>query len=282
MTHPEAPTPILLGVVGSRAYGLDTPESDSDLAGIFAAPTDRVLGLDGPGAVQESIVQHDPDRTLHEVGKFCGLALKGNPTVSELLWLNSYETLLPAGQLLVGLRKRFLGQKAIRAAYTGYAIQQARRLVQRSSEGRVGFDPDLAKRTAKHGRHCHRLLLQAEGLLRTGSLVVDVSEHREKIFAAGHVAETDPQEFYRLFETKVAEIDAIESALPMEPDRAAIDAALVILRRGQERPNMLAQVYAYLVGERYHAQGATSAAADALIFEIEEEASLRSSSHGVV
>lgn len=233
MTHPEVPTPILLGVVGSRAYGLAGPDSDYDRAGIFMAPTDKILGLDGPGAVQESIVQHDPDRTLHEVGKFCGLALKGNPTVSELLWLPEYEIITPAGQLLVGLRKYFQGQKAIRAAYTGYAIQQARRLVQRSGEGRVGFDPDLAKRTAKHGRHCHRLLLQAEGLLRTGELVVDVSDHRDEIFASGELAERDPKGFYSLFEAKVADIDAIESSLPMEPQRDVVDAALVALRRDE-------------------------------------------------
>ena len=36
---------ILEGVVGSTAYGLNTPESDIDTAGIFVAPLEEVLGL---------------------------------------------------------------------------------------------------------------------------------------------------------------------------------------------------------------------------------------------
>jgi predicted nucleotidyltransferase len=36
---------ILSGIVGSTAYGLDTPESDVDRAGIFAVDTEELFGL---------------------------------------------------------------------------------------------------------------------------------------------------------------------------------------------------------------------------------------------
>ncbi|MEM7095550.1 MAG: hypothetical protein AAF567_21285 [Actinomycetota bacterium] len=84
------------------------------------------------------------------------------------------EVLDPRIEPLVAIRSRLLGQRTVRASYTGYAVAQARRLANRQAEGRKGFNSDLAKRTAKHARHCFRLMLQAEQLLRTGEVTVDV------------------------------------------------------------------------------------------------------------
>jgi len=78
---------LLAGVVGSTAYGLDGPDSDVDRLGVFAAPTIAFHGLTRP---RESDVTTAPDQTLHEAGKFCRLALGGNPTVGELMWLKHY------------------------------------------------------------------------------------------------------------------------------------------------------------------------------------------------
>ena len=77
-------TVLLSGVVGSTAYGLDTPDSDTDRLGIFAAPTVAFHGLHKP---QESHVTTSPDATFHEAAKWVRLALGGNPTVTELVWL---------------------------------------------------------------------------------------------------------------------------------------------------------------------------------------------------
>src|SRR5437868_11290114 len=62
-----SPNVILLGVVGSTAYGLDTESSDKDYLGIYQAPTRMLLGLREPAG---TYVEHQPDdRTLHELGK---------------------------------------------------------------------------------------------------------------------------------------------------------------------------------------------------------------------
>ena len=43
---PDTPPNVLLsGIVGSTAYGLDTKDSDVDRLGVFAAPTEKLLGL---------------------------------------------------------------------------------------------------------------------------------------------------------------------------------------------------------------------------------------------
>ena len=85
------PNVLLSGIVGSTAYGLATEDSDVDRLGVFAAPTERLVGLHPP---QPSVVSSKPDATFHEAGKFAALALKVNPTITELMWLpdDLYET----------------------------------------------------------------------------------------------------------------------------------------------------------------------------------------------
>ncbi len=76
----------MAGIVGSTAYGLAGPGSDVDRLGMFAVRTETLHGLHPP---TESVVAVNPDRTLHEVRKYARLALGGNPTVSELMWLDA-------------------------------------------------------------------------------------------------------------------------------------------------------------------------------------------------
>ncbi|MYW01661.1 nucleotidyltransferase domain-containing protein [Streptomyces sp. SID3343] len=221
---------LLLGVVGSTAYGLATAESDEDLLGVYLAESRDVLGLDGASVVSGSEVTTKPDRTMHELGKYCVLALKCNPTVTELLWLPEYRVETEAGRRLRAMRGSFLSTEYVRSAYGGYALQQAKRLLGRHESGKQGFSADTAKRTAKHGRHCLRLLLQAQQLLRTGELVLDVRDRREELFAAGELAATDPAAFAALFEREKSALDVIESVLPERADRGAVNDLVVELR----------------------------------------------------
>ena len=224
-------TVLLRGIVGSTAYGLAHADSDQDRLGTYAAPTRAVLGLAGHQEVTRSQVTHEPDQSLHEVGKFAALAAKSNPTVTELLWLDSYEVHTPSGQALIDIRTAFLTTPDVRGAYGGYALQQAHRLQQRSETGAVGFSSNIAKRTAKHGRHCLRLLRQGQHLLATGELMVNVAHLREELFAAGELATTDPDGFHELFRREMATFDSIKSELPDTVATAVIDDVLVQIRR---------------------------------------------------
>lgn len=226
---------LLSGVVGSTAYGLATADSDEDTLGVFLTDTRDVLGLGGAGAVTASKVTTYPDSTMHELGKYCVLALKCNPTVTELLWLPEYRVETDAGLRLRALRSTFLSTPYVRSAYGGYAMHQAKRLLGRHEAGKDGFSSDLAKRTAKHGRHCLRLLVQAQHLLRTGELVIDVSERREELFAVGRLAADDPAAFAARFERELAALDAIDSVLPEQPDRDAVNDLVVELRLAELR-----------------------------------------------
>lgn len=74
---------ILRVVIGSRAYGLDEPGSDTDRRGIYLAPADRLWSLFG---VPEQVENDATQECYWELQKFLVMALKANPNVLECLW----------------------------------------------------------------------------------------------------------------------------------------------------------------------------------------------------
>ncbi len=211
---------LLEGIVGSQAYGLATPESDEDILGIFLLPAERFLGVGIPNEKQLTAHDTEPDFTYHELGKFCRLALGGNPTVLEFLWLSGYTKSEHAGQCLVANREKFLSNK-VRASFGGYAKQQALRLQERGN-----FASDLKKRYSKHARHCFRLMRQGAHLLQTGEMRLKV-EDRDEIFAVG---ELPPEKLIALFNEEYEAFHAIPSVLPDEPDYEGIEKLVRNLR----------------------------------------------------
>lgn len=210
---------LLSGIVGSTAYGLAGPDSDVDRLGIYAAPMFTILGLRTP---EQSIVQTGPDITLHEVGKFCHLALNCNPTVMELLWLPDelYEKRTVFGEELIRRRYAFLSAQRVRAAYLGYATQQFTRL---SKRGDGSFSADLRKRTAKHARHLARLLHQGSYLWHTGHLEIRLEHPQMFIDFGEQVAAGDLTVATKLIGQTEDFFDGSPTVLPKEPDRRGID-----------------------------------------------------------
>lgn len=229
MTTDELKSPpnvLLSGIVGSTAYGLATEDSDVDRLGVFAARTEQLLGLH---PVQQSVVSCKPDATFHEAGKFAALALKVNPTITELMWLpdDLYEVRTELGDDLRNMRHCFLSRKAVRNAYLGYATQQFRRLENR---GDGSFSADTRKRTAKHARHLLRLLAQGTTLHVSGVLTVrlqdpDLYRHFGEQVAAGNIDLARE----RLARAEI-QFDA-PSALAEKPVEEAVEAWLQKVRR---------------------------------------------------
>lgn len=199
----------LIATTGSRAYGLNHANSDLDQMGVFIAPTTEIAGLDW-NKYSESWTNTSPDGddlTLHEVGKYLRLTLKGNPTLVELLFMDEYTKLTNTGKHILRYRDALLSEPAIRSSYFGYAISQLIRV----REAKGDFKPKMA-------RHTLRIARQGKELLETGNCTVKVS---------------DPQEYFDLTEmphpdivtTLQEAVDAIQSAetiLPKEPNRDTI------------------------------------------------------------
>lgn len=121
---------ILLVRHGSRAYGTNTPESDTDIKGVCIAPVDNYLGLEAPFEQAEfKSEEHNTEGVVYELRKFLRLAAECNPNIIEILFVSDEDVLFitPLGQMLRDNRDMFLSKRA-RHTFAGYAQSQLKRI----------------------------------------------------------------------------------------------------------------------------------------------------------
>lgn len=216
---------ILSSRLGSWAYGLNTESSDTDVIGVYIDPPERFLGLHPPTEKQLTVdaTSDDYDYAYHELGKYCRLAAKSNPTVTEVMWADEYIVKTTAGQMLVDNRQLFLSQRA-RSSFGGYVKHQAELLQRRQGD----FGSDMKKRYSKNARHLWRLFREGRELLETGTMRLRVTpEEREEIFAVG---ELPWEELAKLYLSEDEKFQNVKSDLPLEPDEDAINELLLEIR----------------------------------------------------
>jgi hypothetical protein len=225
-------TVLLQGVVGSHAYGLAGPDSDVDVLGMYAAPTVVFHGLNPPTGKQATTQTTDPDVTIHEAGKFARLLLGGNPTVTELLWLEGYTVHTELGERLIQLRDRVMCGKRVADAYLGYAVQQFTRLKNR------GRFPDVpASRIEKHARHMLRLVDQGTHLWVTGQLVLRIQDPERVFSFAERVAAGDTEAAEWVIRRARETFDNVPTVLPAAPDTDAVQQWLLDVRAAHYTPD---------------------------------------------
>ncbi|MCY1145129.1 nucleotidyltransferase domain-containing protein [Actinoplanes sp. Pm04-4] len=210
---------ILGVVVGSRAYGLDGPDSDHDRRGVYAAPTRAFWSLDKPPTHFDGPL---PEQFTWEIERFCTLALQANPTVLEVLWSPIVETLTDDGRALLSVRQAFLSRK-VAATYGEYARDQLNRVsARRERTGETNW---------KQAMHMIRLLLAGAHVLRTGDVLVDVRSLRPRLLEvkSGAVPWNSVVAWAAELQDDLA--SARESTgLPEAPDRRAVDQLLFGVR----------------------------------------------------
>jgi uncharacterized protein len=158
-------------IIGSRAYGLDDANSDTDRRGIYLPPANLHWAMYG---VPEQIENKANEECYWELQKFLVLALKANPNVLECLYSPLVETCSPIAAELLELRSIFLSQ-LIYQTYNSYVLSQFKKMEQ-----------DLRNHGAvrpKHAMHLIRLLLSGITILREGFVPVRVEEYREALLA---------------------------------------------------------------------------------------------------
>ena len=153
-------------VIGSRAYGLDNDESDTDRRGIYLAPAELQWSLFG---APEQFEDNASQSCYWELQKFIIMALRANPNILECLYSPLVEKVTPLGEELLALRKQFLSQMIFQT-FNGYAMSQFRKMEQDlRNHGQVKL---------KHAMHLLRLLLTGAATLREGRIPVRVEAHR--------------------------------------------------------------------------------------------------------
>ncbi|MFB3891976.1 MAG: DNA polymerase beta superfamily protein [Phycisphaerae bacterium] len=207
-------------IVGSRAYGLATADSDVDRRGVYLPPADMQWSLFG---VPEQLEDQQADECYWELQKCLVLALKANPNVLEVLSSPIVEHVTPLGQELLDLRPAFLS-KLVYQTYNGYVMSQFKKLQQDvRARGQIKW---------KHAMHLMRLLLSGITILKEHTVPVRVTEHRDRLIAIrdGRVP-WDEVNAWRLALHGEFEAAYAATTLPDRPDYAAANALLIKARR---------------------------------------------------
>jgi hypothetical protein len=238
---------ILRGLVGSTVHGLANPGTDDrDEMGVCIEPPEYVLGLrrfehcvartqpeglpSGPG---------DLDLTVYGLRKFCGLAVKGSPTVSLLFFVRGDDVLerTAVGDELQGLAPAFLSRRTARA-FLGYVDSQARSLRGERQASRTRERSDEHGYDTKFAMHALRIGHQGLELVRTGRITLPIGEPTRSHLRAVRAGTIPLDEI-------LAEIDVVSdelrdagehSGLPADPDTVRIDAFLTRAYRETWRP----------------------------------------------
>lgn len=207
-------------VVGSRAYGLERADSDTDRRSIYLPPAELHWSL---GGAPEQLENESTQEVYWELQKFLELALKANPNVLECLYSPMIESSSPLADELLSIRSAFLSQ-LIYQTYNGYVMSQFKKLEHELHTPR-GIK-------WKHAMHLIRLLLSGISVLREGFVQVNVEGYREQLLTIRNGAmpwSAIDQWRLRLH----AEFDAVlrSTHLPEAPDYETVNAFLVRARR---------------------------------------------------
>jgi uncharacterized protein len=227
---------ILKTTVGSEVHGLSNPGTDDDdQLGVTVEPAHYLLGFQrfehfvsrtqpdgspsGPG---------DLDLTVYGLRKYCGLALKGSPTVLLPLFIDGGEFLLvrtDLGAELQALAPAFVS-RSTGQAFLGYLAAQRRALTGDRPAARTREQSAAHGYDTKNAMHALRIAIQGIELLSTGRISLPVAEPNRALLRAVRSGEPTLEEVLAHIDRATAELEATcaLAEVPEQPDIAAVDA----------------------------------------------------------
>ncbi len=111
-------------IVGSQAYGTNTPESDIDIKGVYIQDKSDVIGFNK----YKPQIEINKDEVYFEIGRFLELLQKGNPTMMELIFSPDDCVLeyTEEWNILLQYKDKFITQEC-RNSFIGYAESQIKK-----------------------------------------------------------------------------------------------------------------------------------------------------------
>ncbi|KMQ60115.1 nucleotidyltransferase [Chryseobacterium angstadtii] len=109
-------------ISGSRAFGLATENSDTDIRGVYYLPKEDFFGLN----YIPQISNETNDITYYEIGRFVELLQKNNPNILEML-ASPEDCILHKDPLMDLLRPEDFLSKLCKDTFAGYAVSQIKK-----------------------------------------------------------------------------------------------------------------------------------------------------------
>jgi len=190
---------------------MDVEGSDDDFVGVFIPRLRDFLSIHG--IEQDTYAENGPDFTIHEIGKFCHLALKGNPAILETLWNPNVIECDEWGRLLISMRDRFLHRGSLKV-YVAYAEAQLKKMV-----AGKGCHSKGGTYNGKFGAHLVRLLHAGIGLAATRQIMVRVAPELSKVLMKIRCNELSMDEVLEMARPLLEQLKRLSDTNTL-PDRA--------------------------------------------------------------
>lgn len=113
---------LLEAISGSRAFGLATEHSDTDIQGVYYMPREDFFGLN----YVPQVSNETNDITYYEIGRLVELLQKNNPNILEVL-ASPADCILQKHPLMDLLNPEDFLSKLCRDTFAGYAVSQIRK-----------------------------------------------------------------------------------------------------------------------------------------------------------
>jgi hypothetical protein len=188
-------------VIGSHAYGTETPESDLDIRGVVIQ--DDWSYYFGLRRFDTKEYETEEDHVAWSLQKFLHLASKGNTQMLEMLFglPRLVRVCHPAFQQVLDVKHMFI-TKQLFAVIQGYATLEHRRALGLSSRelgARRKTDVETMGYSGRNGSHCIRLLYCGAQALSMGVFPVYLPEPERTICRALKLGETPKERYEELF-----------------------------------------------------------------------------------
>lgn len=113
---------IFEAITGSRAYGLDMPNSDTDIRGVFVLPKEEFYSLRYTAQVSNDT----NDIVYYELGRFIELLSKSNPNILELLGTPENKVLLRHESMKM-IKLEWVLSRLCEKTFASYAFTQIKK-----------------------------------------------------------------------------------------------------------------------------------------------------------